>query len=157
MYGLVAPATLIFYGLGLISASKYSYNELELLGYLELILGTIASYYMGSGLLFWMIGFGIGHIVLGFSFIINMIKNNGGFNLLNKAFDSRVRLGLMSILSVNDWISYKEVKNLLNLTDGNLASHIQALEELILEIKKQFIGKKPLTTYRVTELGKKCI
>ena len=65
MYGLVAPATLIFYGLGLISASKYSYNELELLGYLELMLGTIASYYMGSGLLFWMIGFGIGHIVLG--------------------------------------------------------------------------------------------
>ena len=65
MYGLVAPATLIFYGLGLISASKYSYNELELLGYLELLLGTLASYYMGSGLLFWMIGFGIGHIVLG--------------------------------------------------------------------------------------------
>ena len=65
MYGLVAPATLIFYGLGLIGASKYSYNELELLGYLELLLGTIASYYMGSGLLFWMIGFGIGHIVLG--------------------------------------------------------------------------------------------
>ena len=65
MYGLVAPATLIFYGLGLISASKYSYNELELLGYLVLLLGTMASYYMGSGLLFWMIGFGIGHIVLG--------------------------------------------------------------------------------------------
>ena len=65
-----------------------------------------------------------------------------GFNLLNKAFDSRVRLGLMSILSVNDWISYKEVKNLLNLTDGNLASHIQALERInFLEIKKQFIGK----------------
>ena len=78
-----------------------------------------------------------------------------GFSLLNKAFDSRVRLGLMSILSVNDWISYKEVKNLLNLTDGNLASHIQALERInFLEIKKQFIGKKPLTTYRVTELGK---
>lgn len=78
-----------------------------------------------------------------------------GFNLLNKAFDSRVRLGLMSILSVNDWISYKEIKNLLNLTDGNLASHIQALEKInFLEIKKQFIGKKPLTTYRVTELGK---
>ena len=50
-----------------------------------------------------------------------------GFNLLNKAFDSRVRLGLMSILSVNEWISYK-VKNLLDLTDGNLASHVQALE-----------------------------
>ena len=81
-----------------------------------------------------------------------------GFNLLNKAFDSRVRLGLMSILSVNDWISYKEVKNLLNLTDGNLASHIQALERInFLEIKKQFIGKKPLTTYRVTELGKNAV
>ena len=43
----------------------------------------------------------------------------------------------------------------MNLTDGNLASHIQALERInFLEIKKQFIGKKPLTTYRVTELGK---
>ena len=78
-----------------------------------------------------------------------------GFNLLNKAIDSRVRLGLMSILSVNEWISYKEVKNLLDLTDGNLASHIQALEKInFLEIKKQFIGKKPLTTYRITEIGK---
>ena len=78
-----------------------------------------------------------------------------GFNLLNKAFDSRVRLGLMSILSVNEWISYKEVKNLLDLTDGNLASHIQALEKInFLEIKKQFIGKKPLTTYRITEIVK---
>ena len=78
-----------------------------------------------------------------------------GFNLLNKAFDSRVRLGLMSILSVNEWISYKEVKNLLDLTDGNLASHVQALEKInFLEIKKQFIGKKPLTTYRITRIGK---
>ena len=78
-----------------------------------------------------------------------------GFNLLNKAFDSRVRLGLMSILSVNEWISYKEVKNLFDLTDGNLASHVQALEKInFLEIKKQFIGKKPLTTYRITTIGK---
>ena len=78
-----------------------------------------------------------------------------GFNLLNKAFDSRVRLGLMSILSVNEWMSYKEIKNLLDLTDGNLASHIQALEKInFIEIKKQFIGKKPLTTYRVTKLVK---
>ena len=78
-----------------------------------------------------------------------------GFSLLNKAFDSRVRLGLMSILSVNDWISYKEVKNLLDLTDGNLASHVQALEKInFLEIKKQFIGKKPLTTYRITPMAK---
>ena len=66
MYGLVAPATLIFYGLGLISCSKYSYYELEFLGYLELVLGFIASYFIGTGLLFWIIGFGIGHILFGF-------------------------------------------------------------------------------------------
>ena len=78
-----------------------------------------------------------------------------GFDQLNKAFDSRVRLGLMSILSVNEWVSYKEIKNLLDLTDGNLASHIHALEKInFIEIKKQFIGKKPLTTYRVTNIGK---
>ena len=79
-----------------------------------------------------------------------------GFNQLNKAFESRVRLGLMSILSVNNWVSYKEIKDLLEVTDGNLASHIQSLEKInYLEIKKQFIGKKPLTTYKVTEMGKK--
>ena len=78
-----------------------------------------------------------------------------GYGLLNKAFDSRVRLGVMSILSVNEWVSYKEIKNLLDLTDGNLASHIHALEKInFIEIKKQFIGKKPLTTYRVTNIGK---
>ena len=79
-----------------------------------------------------------------------------GFDQLNKAFESRVRLGLMSILSVNNWVSYKEIKDLLEVTDGNLASHIQSLEKInYLEIKKQFIGKKPLTTYKVTEIGKK--
>lgn len=79
-----------------------------------------------------------------------------GFDQLNKAFESRVRLGLMSILSVNSWVSYKEIKDLLEVTDGNLASHIQSLEKInYLEIKKQFIGKKPLTTYKVTEIGKK--
>ena len=61
----------------------------------------------------------------------------------------------MSILSVNSWISYKEIKDLLEVTDGNLASHIQSLEKIkYLEIKKQFIGKKPLTTYKVTKMGK---
>ena len=79
-----------------------------------------------------------------------------GFDQLNKAFESRVRLGLMSILSVNSWVSYKEIKDLLEVTDGNLASHVQSLEKIkYLEIKKQFIGKKPLTTYKVTEIGKK--
>ena len=78
-----------------------------------------------------------------------------GFNQLNKAFDSRVRIGLMSILIVNNWVSYKEIKNLLDVTDGNLASHIHALEKIsFLEIKKQFMGKKPLTTYKVTKNGR---
>ena len=62
---MVAPATLIFYGLGLINASKYTYSEVEILGYIELVLGIVASYFMGMGLLFWMIGFGICHIVFG--------------------------------------------------------------------------------------------
>ena len=63
-----------------------------------------------------------------------------GFDQLNKAFESRVRLGLMSILSVNSWVSYKEIKDLLEVTDGNLASHIQSLEKIkYLEIKKQFM------------------
>ena len=78
-----------------------------------------------------------------------------GFDQLNKAFESRVRLGLMSILSVNSWISYKEIKDLLEVTDGNLASHIQSLEKIkYIEIKKQFMGKKPLTTYKITKIGK---
>ena len=78
-----------------------------------------------------------------------------GFSQLNKAFDSRVRMGVMSVLVVNNWVSYKELKNLLDLTDGNLASHVTALEKLdYLEVKKQFIGKKPLTTYRITKVGK---
>jgi DNA-binding PadR family transcriptional regulator len=75
---------------------------------------------------------------------------------LNKAFDHRVRLGIMSILLVNDWMEFNGFKTLLEVTDGNLASHIKALEkEAYIEVKKQFVGKKPNTTYRVTELGKK--
>jgi len=65
LYGLVAPATLIFYGLGLINASKHSYDELEKLGYVELFLGISASYFMGTGLIFWVIGFGFGHVLFG--------------------------------------------------------------------------------------------
>ena len=64
--GLVAPVTLIFYGLGLISASKHTYSELEILGYLELVLGIVASYFMGTGLFFWVLGFGVCHVFFGF-------------------------------------------------------------------------------------------
>lgn len=75
---------------------------------------------------------------------------------LNKEFESRVRLGMMSVLIVNEWVDFTEMKNLLQVTDGNLASHSSALEKhQYIEIKKEFVGKKPKTSYKITELGKK--
>jgi len=75
---------------------------------------------------------------------------------LNKAFESRVRLGIMSILMVNDSIDFLTLKEMLQVTDGNIASHVTALEKLqYIEIKKQFIGKKPNTSYSVTNTGRK--
>ena len=74
---------------------------------------------------------------------------------LNKAFDSRIRLGIMSVLMVNDSVDFNTLKDLLELTDGNLASHIKALENFeYLQSTKQFIGRKPNTQYSLTELGK---
>jgi DNA-binding MarR family transcriptional regulator len=75
---------------------------------------------------------------------------------LNKAFESRVRLGIMSVLMVNDSIDFNSLKELLKVTDGNLASHAAALEqEGLLHIKKGFSGKKTLTTYSATKSGVK--
>lgn len=74
---------------------------------------------------------------------------------LNKEFESRVRLGIMSVLMVNDWVDFTEMKNLLEITDGNLASHSSALEKSnFIEVKKEFVGKKPKTSYRVTQAGR---
>lgn len=74
---------------------------------------------------------------------------------LNKEFESRVRLGLMSVLMVNEWVDFTEMKNLLQVTDGNLASHSTALEKRgYIEIKKEFVGKKPRTSYQITPTGK---
>jgi DNA-binding HxlR family transcriptional regulator len=79
----------------------------------------------------------------------------GIIDKLNKDFESRVRLGIMSVLMVNDWVDFTEMKTLLNITDGNLASHSSALEKsAYIEIKKEFVGKKPKTSYRVTNLGR---
>ncbi len=75
---------------------------------------------------------------------------------LNKEFESRVRLGMMSVLMVNEWVDFTEMKNLLQVTDGNLASHSTALEKNeYIEIKKEFVGKKPRTSYKITETGKR--
>lgn len=76
-------------------------------------------------------------------------------SLLNKAFDSRIRLGIMAILMTNERTDFNYLKETLELTDGNLASHISALEQAnFIEVSKQFIGKKPNTTYKATPEGK---
>ncbi|MDO5522916.1 MAG: transcriptional regulator [Bacteroidia bacterium] len=73
---------------------------------------------------------------------------------INKAFESKVRLGIMSMLMVNDEVDFNTFKELLGLTDGNLASHIKALESLkYIRVKKQFVERKPKTTYSRTLEG----
>lgn len=74
---------------------------------------------------------------------------------LQKVFESRIRLGIMSALMVNETLDFNALKELLGLTDGNLASHLKALEQQeIIVVSKQFIGRKPSTTYKATENGK---
>ena len=74
---------------------------------------------------------------------------------INKAFDHRIRLGIMSILMVNDFADFNMLKELLGATDGNLASHTKALEKVeYIKVEKQFIGRKPNTRYSASKLGK---
>ena len=74
---------------------------------------------------------------------------------LQKVFESRIRLGIMSALMVNDSVDFNALKELLGLTDGNLASHLKALEQQeIILVSKQFIGRKPSTTYKATGQGR---
>lgn len=75
---------------------------------------------------------------------------------LHKAFESRVRLGIMSALAVNDMLDFNSLKEYLNVTDGNLASHIKALEkEKFIGVEKSFIDRKPNTKYYITKPGRK--
>ena len=74
---------------------------------------------------------------------------------LDKAFDNRIRLGIMSVLMVNDTANFNRLKELLDVTDGNLASHLRALEEVkYISVTKEFIGRKPNTKYQVTKNGR---
>jgi DNA-binding MarR family transcriptional regulator len=83
-------------------------------------------------------------------------KMENPINQLNKLFDSRVRLGIMSALMVNDGVNFLELKELLQITDGNLASHLKALEENnFIKVEKGFIGRKTSTTYSITKAGEK--
>jgi len=73
---------------------------------------------------------------------------------LNKTFESRIRLGIMSVLMVNETYDFNSLKEALNVTDGNLASHLKALEEKgMIIVYKQFIGRKPNTSYSATQTG----
>lgn len=75
---------------------------------------------------------------------------------LNKIFDSRIRLGIMSALLVNEDVNFNELKELIQVTDGNLASHLKTLEESgYLKVQKGFVGRKTNTTYTVTKAGEK--
>ena len=74
---------------------------------------------------------------------------------INKAFESKARLGIMSVLMVEDRVDFSTLKDTLQLTDGNLASHLRALEDAeYLRVEKQFVGRKPNTTYQATDIGR---
>ena len=75
---------------------------------------------------------------------------------LDKTFESRIRLGVMSVLLVNERVDFTTLKNTLEVTDGNLSSHLNALvNKGYVEVKKQFIGNKPNTSYSVSIQGRK--
>jgi DNA-binding HxlR family transcriptional regulator len=75
----------------------------------------------------------------------------------NKTFENRYRLAIMAMLMVNDWVDFNVLKELLpDLTDGNLANHIKHLEDnQYIEVRKQFVGRRPQTSYSATIAGRK--
>lgn len=77
------------------------------------------------------------------------------FEQLDKVLEHRVRLQIMSVLVTNDAYDFSALKEMLNVTDGNLASHIKALEkEKYISVLKSFVDRKPNTRYRITEKGR---
>jgi DNA-binding MarR family transcriptional regulator len=77
------------------------------------------------------------------------------FDKLDKAFENRVRLQIMSVLMVNESYDFTSLKELLDITDGNLASNLKALEkEEYIIINKSFVGRKPNTNYQASAKGK---
>lgn len=76
LIGLIAPSMLIFYGLALIHASKYTFDDLKSLGYANLVIGLIATQFIGYGLYFWAVGFGVFHIIYGIWMYNKYDRNN---------------------------------------------------------------------------------
>lgn len=81
---------------------------------------------------------------------------NNPISQLNKIFDSRIRIGIMSALVVNENLNFNDLKTLIDVTDGNLATHLKTLEESgYLKVQKGFIGRRTNTTYSITKAGEK--
>jgi DNA-binding MarR family transcriptional regulator len=79
---------------------------------------------------------------------------NDSIKQLNKVFDSRIRIGIMSALMVNDSLAFNDLKAIIDVTDGNLATHLRTLEEqAYITVQKGFIGRKTSTTYTITVKG----
>ena len=77
------------------------------------------------------------------------------FHHLDKAFENKIRLGLMSLLMLEEKLDFNSLKEALEITDGNLASHLKNLEKSgYIEVNKEFVGRKPRTTYQATVTGK---
>jgi len=73
----------------------------------------------------------------------------------DKAFENKVRLGIMSALMANEYLDFKAVKELLQITDGNLASHLKSLEaKKYITVHKEFLDRKPNTKYKATPQGR---
>jgi len=73
---------------------------------------------------------------------------------LNKSFDNRIRIGIMSILLRSNWVDFTTLKNTLKATDGNLSSHLSSLEKQnMIKLKKQFINNRPKTSYKISRNG----
>jgi DNA-binding MarR family transcriptional regulator len=85
-----------------------------------------------------------------------MANSTNPISGLNKIFDNRIRLGVMSVLMVNEEISFNDLKQMMEVTDGNLATHLVTLEESgFIKVHKGFIGRKTNTTYSITRTGQK--
>lgn len=81
---------------------------------------------------------------------------NNPIEQLNKVFDSRIRIGIMSALMVGEEVNFNDLKGLIDVTDGNLATHLKTLEENeFISVRKGFIGRKTNTTYAITRAGEK--
>jgi DNA-binding MarR family transcriptional regulator len=77
------------------------------------------------------------------------------FENLDKVMEHRVRLQIVSVLVANESYDFNALKELLDVTDGNLATHLKALErEKYISINKSFVDRKPNTRYKITERGR---